>query len=343
MPLATNSLVLRLLDRLFPSADLFRLLSVLEMHPKIKEEEGERCSRALISQALNISLLIDLLRRVPTAKAYVDDLIASGEKLVFDHGALRTVDLVEMGNLPSGEDSITRVLKPMGYVLAGTYPLEKLKMTGRAYKHQDYPESLPQFFVSELHVSEFSERFQVAARRITQGSKDPIASVAVDCLAQLSREETLPFEKSIQVLRAARSCFSRHHPIPALRDYETLLAESREMAWIATEGNAFNHATNRVESLEAVVKEQILKGRNVKESIEVSSTGRVRQTAFKADRVRRVFSNESQVAIEKEVPGSFFEFIERKVTPDSNALDLSFDSANAQGIFKMTSDESKPI
>lgn len=338
MPLATNSLILRVLDSLFPSAAIYKLLSVLEVHPDILNEAGETCSRAVISQVLNVALLLDLLGRVPSADGYVNDLVDSRKKLVFDHGALRTVDLARMGNLPCGEESITRVLKPMGYVLAGTYPLSKLKMTGRAYKHQDYPESLPQFFVSELHVCQFSKKFQEVAERVTSRSRDPLESETLNDLALLSGEGSLPFEKSVRVLRAIIRCFSRHHPIPALRDYETLLAESPEMAWIATEGNAFNHATDRVVSLDAVVKEQIAKGRNMKESIEVSSSGRVRQTAYKADRVRRVFSDDSLVAVQRDVPGSFFEFIERSAVPDSNALDLSFDSGNAQGIFKMTSD-----
>ena len=39
---------------------------------------------------------------------------------------------------------------------------------------------------------------------------------------------------------------------------------------------------------------------------------------------------------EHQVPGSFVEFIQRKVDPDTGRLDLNFDSSNAQGIFKMT-------
>ncbi|MEQ9448765.1 MAG: DUF1338 family protein, partial [Rhodospirillaceae bacterium] len=317
MSFTANSSVARLLDAVFPSADAHRLLAVLEIHPDIMNEAGEACSRAVISQALNIGLLHDLLGRVPTAKSYVNDLAESGGTLVFDHGALRTVDLDGMGDLPRGEESITRLLTPMGYVLAGTYPLDKLKMTGRAYKHRDYPEQLPQFFVSELHVGEFSEAFEAAVKRVTSGSIDPLESDTTGALDRLSGAGSLPFADSVRLLRAALRCFSRQHPIPALSDYETLLAESPEMAWIATEGNAFNHATNRVASLEAVVKEQVSKGRTVKENIEVSSSGRVRQTAFKADRVKRMFSDDSQAIVVRDVPGSFFEFIERDVMPDS--------------------------
>ena len=38
-----------------------------------------------------------------------------------------------------------------------------------------------------------------------------------------------------------------------------------------------------------------------------------------------------------EVPGSFYEFIQREQEPGSPWLDLRFDAANATGIFKMTS------
>lgn len=337
MSFSTQSLVFQLLDRLAPAADVHRLLTVLEIHPEIMNEVGERCSRAVISQVLNILLLLDLLDRVPTANSYLNDLADSQEKLVFDHGALRTVDLPHMGDLPRGEESITRILIPMGYMHAETYPLEKLKMTGRVYRHRDYPESIPQFFVSELHVSEFSAEFQSVAARVTADSIDPLEPEIAGCLTRLAEDGWLPFGESHRVLRAAASCFARHHPAPSLGDYETLLSESAEMAWIATEGNAFNHATNRVVDLDAVVEAQRMKGRNMKDAIEVSSTGRIRQTAYKADRVRRIFRDPSQGAVLRDVPGSFFEFIERRVVPGTNALDLGFDSSNAQGIFKMTS------
>jgi hypothetical protein len=108
------------------------------------------------------------------------------------------------------------------------------------------------------------------------------------------------------------------------------------MAWIATEGNAFNHATDRVPVLETVVAQQIALGRRVKERIEVSASGRVRQTALHADPVLREFLGADGGTIRREVPGSFFEFIAREKMPGENRLDLAFDTNNAQGIFKMT-------
>ena len=108
------------------------------------------------------------------------------------------------------------------------------------------------------------------------------------------------------------------------------------MAWIATEGNAFNHATDRVSSLADVVSRQRALGRRVKDRIEVSASGRVRQTALRADPVVRDFLIASGDRVWREVPGSFFEFIERAHLPGENRLDLAFDTNNAQGIFKMT-------
>lgn len=109
------------------------------------------------------------------------------------------------------------------------------------------------------------------------------------------------------------------------------------MAWISTEGNAFNHATDRVMDLDAVVHAQRNLGRPMKDNVEISRSGRVRQTAYRADPVMRAFVDVNGGRTLRQVPGSFFEFIQRDRLPGTGNLDLSFDSGNAQGIFKMTS------
>jgi len=53
----------------------------------------------------------------------------------------------------------------------------------------------------------------------------------------------------------------------------------------------------------------------------------------------RTFRTADGKTVEKEVPGSFYEFITRLPLPEESGkkgLDLSFDSSNAQAIFKMT-------
>jgi hypothetical protein len=108
------------------------------------------------------------------------------------------------------------------------------------------------------------------------------------------------------------------------------------MAWISTEGNAFNHATDRVADVDQLAAEQKALGQPMKAAVETSQSGRVRQTAFHAARVMRTFRTANGGSVEKEVPGSFYEFITRLPLPEKDALDLSFDSSNAQAIFKMT-------
>ncbi|MBN9555551.1 MAG: DUF1338 family protein [Alphaproteobacteria bacterium] len=312
------------------------LVARVALPATILAEGSGPVSRATLAAALNLELLAGLLARVPSGRAYVDDLARAGRRLVFDHGAMRTVAMEGMGTLPAGLSAIARILEPLGYHATHVYPMPRLKMTGRAFTHYDLPEDLPQFFVSELHPEHFSPDFQAAVRRVTEESADPLTAVDLVRLARLNGDGALPLEEARALLPQLATCFTRRHEAPRLGDYEILKAESAEMAWIATEGNAFNHATDRVADLEAVVTQQIALGRRVKERIEVSASGRVRQTALHADPVMREFLGTDGARVQHEVPGSFFEFITREPMPGEDRLDLAFDTNNAQGIFKMT-------
>jgi 2-oxoadipate dioxygenase/decarboxylase len=297
-------------------------------------------TRAELAQALNMALFADLLERVPTGRAYTDDVARTGGRVTFDHGALRTVRWPSCGALPPGEAAFTRILRPLGYRLNGTYPLDRLKMTGRSYAHLDAPDQIAQYFVSELHPERFSGAFQQAATRVLDSSADPLTPHAVATLAELERDAWLPLADACALLPVLVRCFARQHATPRLSDYETLRAESAEMAWIATEGNAFNHATDRVADVDAVADAQRALGRPIKAVVEVSKSGRVRQTAFRADPVLRAFVDAAGARVEREVPGSFYEFITRDQVEDGatgrTTLDLGFDAGNATGIFKMT-------
>jgi Domain of unknown function (DUF1338) len=330
----------RLLSTYCSPADCVGLLRTVRLAGSIVNEAGDTASRAVLAQALNLLLLRDLLIRVPTGRQYIDERVSHGHQIVFDHGALRTVDLEGMGDLPAGERAITRVLIPLGYRVGAVYPLERLGMTGRSYTHADFPDELPQFFVSELHPDRFSPSFLLTVSRITASSRDPLSAPAKSALSEIELCGVLPFDRARMVLPDLLACFRRQHSTPHRSDYEVLLAESAEMAWIATEGNAFNHATDRVSSINAVVAEQRRLGRPMKDTVEVSRSGRVRQAAFRADPVEREFIESDGVIVRHRVPGSFFEFIQRERMNDPPAgvsrLDLAFDTGNAQGIFKMT-------
>lgn len=317
-----------------------RLFQALVIQPELAADPGPQVSRAILAQALNMLLFEDLLARVPSAKTYVEHSLAHNRTVLHDHGAVRTVLLEGMGFLPAGQEAVTRILRPLGYGLNGVYPLERLKMTGRSHAQVDYPEEIAQFFISELHPDRFSPEFQSAVQRITATSKDPITPEAQFLLDKLESSQSLSIEESAKLLPILVTVFDRQHTEPALADYEILLAESPEMAWISTEGNAFNHATDRVPDVEQLSNELKVLGLPMKAAVENSQSGRVRQTATLAARVQRKFRDATGNLVEKEVSGSFYEFITRLPLPEEEdgkkKLDLSFDSSNAQAIFKMT-------
>lgn len=309
-------------------------LSSLRVRPELLEP-GETVSRAGVAMALNVLLFADLLDRVPSARSYAADVVRGGGTICFDHGALRTID-GPTGALPRGRAAFARILAPLGYEISGLYPLPRLAMTGHVFTHRDFPEDLPQFFVSELHVDLLPEAAQAAAARVFSASVDPLGGVEAGFLDRLDRDRRCSLEDAAAAMPRLVRAFGRHHPDPALADYECLLAHSAEAAWIATEGNAFNHATDRVPDVVALAEDLRRRGYPVKDAVEVSASGRVRQTAFLADKVTRSFVLPDGSRVERAVPGSFHEFISRDIDPATGRIDLRFDSGNATGIFAVT-------
>jgi len=335
-----NSNVERLLLKLLGPAKTESLFTTLKFPSALADWEDGTVTRAELAQAMNMALFEDLLERSPNGRAYTTETIANGGSVYFDHGALRTVRWESNGALPPGEAAFTRILRPLGFRLNGRYPLDKLGMTGRAYAHEDAPDEIAQFFVSELHPERFSSEFQQAVTNVVHSSKDPLTPLAVSQLWELEREGALAIDAAHKLLPVIVGAFARQHALPSEADYEVLLRESAEMAWIATEGNAFNHATDRVEDVFTLSDEEKGKGRPMKPEVERSRSGRVFQTAYRADTVERQFRSTGDKLVTRTVPGSFYEFITRKRTFDqasrSWVTDLRFDASNAQGIFKMT-------
>jgi hypothetical protein len=317
------------------------MLGTLQIERTFMLESAGAVSRGVFAMALNAVLFHDLLTRVPLAAAYVADRRRQGERIIFDHGALRTVRFASGGTgaLPPGVESFERILLPLGYHVAGTYPLDRLRMTGYGFAHREFPETLPQFFISELHVDRFSKEFQAAAERVFGSTGDSLTAASKAALTDFTETGRCEMKLAAHSLREIAAAFGRWHEIPSLADYRTLLAESPECAWIATEGSAFNHATDRVADVAMTACAQRSLGRPMKQAIETSASGTVRQTAFKADPVRRTFRAEDGSEAELTVPGSFYEFVSRDLVtgPDGKKrLDLRFDYGSTQGFFKMT-------
>lgn len=333
-----SSNVQQLVSKVLGAERAVWLFNAMEVDARLLRD-GDTVSQAELAQAMNMVLFSDLLKRVPEGAQYVDDAIRIGRKINFDHGALRTV-VAQNGALPVGQLAFERILKPLGFVVGGLYPLPRLKMTGHVYTHSEFPEEIAQFFVSELHVDQFSGAFQQAVANVVGNSRDPLTADSKALLAKLADQKSLNVAEALQLLPNIVDCFARQHGEVARADYDVLLKESAEMAWISTEGNAYNHVTDRVADVFELTKEQKALGRSIKEAVEVSANGRVRQTAFKAAQVeRRMIDSDGRVATYT-VPGSFYEFISRDKFLDEASgewkLDLTFDSSNATGIFKMT-------
>lgn len=331
--LSPDTALFRLLEAVVGEERARFTLSTLAIAPDLCQP-SVRIDRATIAMALNAALFIDLLDRVPTAARYVEEQRAKGEAIVLDHGALRTID-GSCGALAPGYKGFARFLEPLGYEVAGLYPLPALKMTGRAFAHRDRPEDIPQFFVSELHLGELPVAAQEAAARVFGTSRDPLGKAEWAALEALERDGDVAFDDAVTILRGVAGAFGRQHDVPSLADYEALLEHTREGAWIATEGNDFNHATTRVPDVAGLSEELRTAGYPMKDAVETSRNGRVRQTAFLADKVRREFRT-ADGTVTREVPGSFYEFITRDVDPATGGLDLTFDSGNATGIFAVT-------
>lgn len=333
-----SSNVQQLVSKVLGAERAVWLFNAMEVDARLLRD-GDTVSQAELAQAMNMVLFSDLLKRVPEGAQYVDDAIRIGRKINFDHGALRTV-VAQNGALPVGQLAFERILKPLGFVVGGLYPLPRLKMTGHVYTHSEFPEEIAQFFVSELHVDQFSAAFQQAVANVVGNSRDPLTADSKALLAKLADQKSLSVAEALQLLPNIVDCFARQHGEITRADYDVLLKESAEMAWISTEGNAYNHVTDRVADVFELTKEQKALGRSIKEAVEVSANGRVRQTAFKAAQVeRRMIDSDGRVATYT-VPGSFYEFITRDKFLDEASgewkLDLTFDSSNATGIFKMT-------
>ncbi|MEA3130152.1 MAG: hypothetical protein QOF46_1947 [Paraburkholderia sp.] len=338
-----NANVEQLLLKMLGVEKTARLFTTLN-HPRILNEwEDGTVTRAELAQAMNMALFEDLLARSANGRQYTEETIAAGGSVYFDHGALRTVRWSASGALPPGEAAFARILRPLGFSINGRYPLDRLGMTGRAWAHDDAPDEIAQFFVSELHPERFSTEFQQAVTNVIGASRDPLTPQAVSQLWELEREGVLPLETAHALLPVIVGAFARQHETPREADYEVLLKDSAEMAWIATEGNAFNHATDRVTDVFQLSDEEKAKGRPMKPEVERSRSGRVFQTAYRADLVRRELRAADGSTVTREVPGSFYEFITRKRTFDQDArrweTDLRFDAGNAQGIFKMTASQ----
>ena len=135
--------------------------------------------------------------------------------------------------------------------------------------------SMPQFFISELHVERFSAGF-AAPPRVRHQPRSACAPRRA-ALHAFAEHGSCELGAAAAGLREILAAFGRCHNTPTLVDYQVLLAESAEAA-DRDRGCAFNH-TAACPDVDAVACEQrdwaVPSGQH-----RVSRSGSVRQTAF---------------------------------------------------------------
>jgi hypothetical protein len=245
-------------------------------------------SRLDFTWAMNAALFADLLERVPSGLRRRPHCGGRSHPLRPRRAAHHPLPSSATGALPAD-----RRLPPhsgtAGLSRGGGLSLPRLRMTGFAFRHLGDPENVPQFFVSELDVGQFDGAFGAAAHRVFDSSRDPLDDQAKAVLARFASEGAVPLADALPALRTILAAFDRQHAMPALADYEALLSQVRRGGMDRDRGHAFNHVTDRVDDVEQVAGQQRALGRPIKDRVEVSANGRVRQTAFRADPVLRFF------------------------------------------------------
>jgi hypothetical protein len=308
------------------------LFQTVQVDDCLLREGPTDAARAELAQGLMMLLFEDMLRALPAhSLAYIRESVRAGSKITIDHSALRTVRAAS-GGFPLGQAGFHRILVPLGYLRGEAYPLPS-RLTGHRYTHADFPEAIPQMFLSELQMEQFSRASQEAMARVTASSTDPLPAWCGPVLEELELAGSVSFDVAVRLLPNLAACFACQHEEPSIADYELLDGESPELSWFATEGTILNHFASRVANVQSVYDQQRQLGRAMKDSIEISPSERLAQTSFRSNLAERLFVGAAGTLVSRRVPGSFWEIISR-ATDASGNLYLKFDVGNAQSILE---------
>lgn len=278
-----------------------QLFDMLEVSTVLTGETGPRVSRGVLAQALTMVLFGDLLARAPSARAHLRDRLKNGEKVVHDHSVVATIASPHAGSLPSGREALGRVLVPLGFVESGSRRSWEGGITEHTYLHAEHPDEIAGFVVVEVHPHWFSRGFQAAAERVVRSSRDPLAADTA-WLAALSSRESVELVDAVAILRALVACFDRQHATPSLDDYDLLMRESAEMAWIATEGNAVMQVAQR--AARSKTRGQAALSGDASEPVD--------QLVLEPASVERPFRDSEGRMIGAPVPGPSFKIVRRE-------------------------------
>lgn len=288
-------------------------------------------------EALDIVLkgLMDrYMRRVPDVVRVNEALISEGvigdlSEISNDHIAFRT-----MGVKNLGIQSFEKIFLHYGYSAREEYRFDLKKLNARWYA-PPLPK-YPRIFISELCVTELSRPVQDVIYKYTnQVQSDPVDS--------LNLEDGKAVDEYL------------HRPLwetPSYADFKLLQEESEYAAWVIYNRYYLNHYTLSVHDFKSGYNTLVEFNRflesigivlnNSGSKIKESKDGLLLQSSSVSNMVEANFSD----GVCKEIPGSYVEFIERKVLPQFAHLGRDeikrehrregFETANADKIFEST-------
>lgn len=159
----------------------------------------------------------DFVQIAPQAAALRDRLEGTGERVVNDHVAFRTLARPDLGI-----EALEGRLFGFGYRILADYAFPEKKLRARAYVLPD----APRIFLSELLVDELSG-----------GSRQILEALAAEARPRVPEGPELFWAGRLW------------EPIP-FEDYEALAQESEYAAWLAALGLRPNHFTVSINALE---------------------------------------------------------------------------------------------
>jgi hypothetical protein len=272
--------------------------------------------------------------RVPDVKKITNAMISKGwvsaqEDIINDHVAFRTLGLENLGIA-----SFEKIFLEHGYQKKDFYSFEAKKLN--AYWYAPPSNKHPRIFMSELRVSDLSNKAQEIIKKYTGSIKsDPVDQLDLKDPSQIINF----FEKPLWKL-------------PTLDDYNDLLNESEYAAWVIYNRYYLNHYTisvhelpngyDKLEKFNEFIRDLGIKLNDAGGVIKTSKDELLLQSSSVAEMITADFDgNESQ-----KIAGSYVEFAERRILSEFQNLDPKlissehrrdgFETANADKIFEST-------
>lgn len=242
-------------------------------------------------------------QRVPDVGAIIQAMLQDGiiqhpDEIENDHIAFRTMGVSQLGI-----KSFEKIFLHYGYEKRDYYNFHGKKLD--AYWYAPPADRYPRIFVSELRVSDLSQK----AQDIIKSYTDEVTSDPVD---------KLDLDNAMEVDRFLHSPLWR---IPSLEDYNILAEESEYASWVIYNRYYLNHFTISIHNLKEGFNDIALFNNFLEKhgfklntsggKIKVSPDGGLLQSATVAEMIEATFADGEK----QHISGSYVEFAERKVLP----------------------------